>query len=61
MVLVAIVAVLACAFGLASSVLLDWTSGKSPWWNIGFFLLLVLTGAAALLFAVTLLSRRLPH
>ena len=59
MVLALIVAVLACAFGLATSMLFNWASGKSALWNIGFFIVLVLIGAAVLLLALTLLSRQL--
>jgi hypothetical protein len=59
MVLLFVVAVLACAFGLASSRLIAWTSGKSPLWNIGFFVMLAVTGASVLLLAIALLSRTL--
>jgi hypothetical protein len=61
MALVLFVAVLACVLGLASSLLFAWASGKSPLWNIGFFLLLVLVGASALVIFVTVLSRRLSN
>jgi multidrug transporter EmrE-like cation transporter len=54
-----LVASLAGAFGVAGSMLLNWTSGKSPLWNIGFFLVLVLTSAAGLLLILTVLSRSL--
>jgi hypothetical protein len=58
-VLLMLVVVSAGAFALASSMLFDWASGKSPLWNIGFFLVLILAGAAVLLLTATLLSRRL--
>jgi hypothetical protein len=59
MILVLSVALLACAFGLASSMLFNWTSSKSPLWNIGFFIGLVVVSAFLLLLAIVLLSRRL--
>jgi hypothetical protein len=59
MVLILIVVVVTGAFALASSMLIDWASGKSPLWNIGFVLVVILAGAAVLLLAATLLSRRL--
>ena len=59
MILVLCVAVLACAFALGSSMLFNWTSGKSPLWNIGFFIGLVLLGTSLLLLTLAVLSRRL--
>jgi hypothetical protein len=59
MILAVSVAMFACVFGLATSMLFNWASGKSALWNIGFFIALVLIAAAVLLLAVTLLSRRL--
>jgi hypothetical protein len=54
-----IAAVAAGIFGLISSMLINWTSARSPLWNIGFFLVLVLIGAAILLIVLTVVSRRL--
>jgi hypothetical protein len=49
----------ASAFGIAASVLFFWASGRSPLWNIGLALMIVLAGAAALLVAIVLAMRRL--
>jgi hypothetical protein len=59
MLLMLIVVMATGAFALASSMLFEWASRRSPLWNIGFFLMLILTSAGALLLVVTVLSRRL--
>jgi hypothetical protein len=47
-----------CAFGIAASVLLWWASGKSPMWNIGFAVLIVLLSAAVLLLGIVVMMRQ---
>jgi hypothetical protein len=59
MVVILIAGGLACVFGLATSMLINWTSARSPLWNIGFFLALLLISAFVLLIVLTVLSRRL--
>ena len=44
--------VVACGIALFWSVVLNWASGKSPLWNIGFAVAIVIIGAVALLAAV---------
>jgi hypothetical protein len=48
----------AMAFGLAGSILFMWASGRSPLWNIGFAVVIVLVSAAVLLLAIVLMLRR---
>jgi hypothetical protein len=48
-----------CALGIAASVLLWWASGKSPLWNIGFAVLIVLFSAAVLLLGIVVMMRRI--
>ena len=57
MISVLIVVVAACAFGIVASVIFSWASGKSPLWNIGFAVAIVLASAAFLLTVVVLLVR----
>jgi hypothetical protein len=59
MVFLLLVVAVTGGFAVASSMLFEWASRRSPLWNIGFFLMLILASAAALLLVVTVLSRRL--
>jgi hypothetical protein len=64
---VLIVVAAACAFGIAASLTISWASGKSPLWNIGFGVVVVLLGVVLLLIGIVLLMPRfsavplLPH
>jgi hypothetical protein len=46
-----------CLFGLLASAVINWASGKSPLWNVGFGLFVVLAGAVLLLTVVAVLIR----
>lgn len=46
---------LACAIGLASSMIFTWASDKSALWNMGFAILLLAAATLALLLVVFLL------
>jgi hypothetical protein len=41
-----------CAFALVASLIMNWASGKSALWNIGFAVTLVAAGAGVLLVLV---------
>ena len=58
MVSLLIVVAAACVLSVAASLIINWASGKSPFWNIGFGVIIVLAGAAILLMAVVLLMRQ---
>jgi hypothetical protein len=47
-----VVAIAASIFGLLASWVMNWASGKSPLWNIGFGVVIVLVGAVVLLLGV---------
>jgi hypothetical protein len=47
----------ACALGFAASVVFTRASGRSPLWNVGFAVVVVLIGAAVLLLTVVIAMR----
>ena len=55
--LLLLAALAACLFGLLMSFVINWASGKSPLWNVGFGIFAVLAGAGVLLAALALLIR----
>jgi hypothetical protein len=57
MVLVLTLVAGACTFALVASLTVNWASGKSPLWNIGFAVVIVLASAGVLVLAVVLLMR----
>ena len=54
--LLAVVA--ACVIGVGLSVIFNWASSRSPLWNIGFAIALVLGTTACVLGVIMLLLRR---
>jgi hypothetical protein len=49
----------ACALSLLVSGVITWAASKSPFWNIGFAVVVVFTAAALLFFGVILMIRRI--
>jgi hypothetical protein len=49
----------ACLVGLIVSRVFTWAASKSPFWNMGFAVLLVITAAALLVFGVIVAIRRI--
>jgi len=54
-----IVIVGACALTLIVSRVITWAAGKSPFWNMGFAVVLVLAAAAVLVLGLVIIVRRL--
>jgi len=53
------VIVVACVVSLVVSRVFTWAAGKSPFWNMGFAVVLVLTAAGLLVIGVILIIRRI--
>jgi len=51
----------ACAFALVASLVMNWASGKSALWNIGFAVALVAAGAGVLLLFVMFAMQQAPR
>jgi hypothetical protein len=49
----------ACLVGLIVSRVFTWAASKSPFWNMGFAVLLVITAAALLVLGVIVAIRRI--
>jgi hypothetical protein len=56
---VLVVAVGACLLGLIVSRVFTWAASKSPFWNMGFAVVLVTTAATLLVLGVILTIRRI--
>jgi hypothetical protein len=54
-----IVIVGSCVLALIVSMVITWAAGKSPFWNMGFAVVLVLTAAALLVLGLIIIVRRL--
>ncbi len=50
-----------CVFALVASLVMNWASGKSALWNIGFAVALMVVAAGVLLLAVVIVMERIPR
>lgn len=54
-----IVIVAACVLSLIVSVVITWAASKSPFWNMGFAVVIVMTATALLVLGIIVLVRRI--